>query len=134
MRGVAQKCPQKMKNLITFGTPHQGINGLPDYLCGWNVIYIYFHNVCTYAKKLFNYFAYKDLIQNTVVQAQFWHNPFNDDLYTKKSKFLADINNDRYYYYFMIFEKKLLYIVFLLNTKFSPEKFQIKPTNQTYSI
>merc|ERR1712141_407070 len=84
-----------MKNLITFGTPHQGINGFPDYFCGWNVVYIYFYNLCTYARKIFNHLAYKDFIQNSFVQAQFWHNPLNDDVYRKKSKFLADINNDR---------------------------------------
>ena len=31
MRGVAQRCPHPpMKNLITFGSPHQGVFGVPE--------------------------------------------------------------------------------------------------------
>ena len=31
MRGVAQRCPNPpMKNLITFGSPHQGVFGVPE--------------------------------------------------------------------------------------------------------
>ena len=31
MRGVAQRCPDPpMKNLVTFGSPHQGVFGVPE--------------------------------------------------------------------------------------------------------
>lgn len=31
----------------------------------------------------------------SLVQAQYWHDPLNDDLYKKYSRFLADINQER---------------------------------------
>ena len=31
----------------------------------------------------------------SLVQAQYWHDPLNDDLYKKHSLFLADINQER---------------------------------------
>lgn len=31
----------------------------------------------------------------SLVQAQYWHDPLNDDLYKKNSRFLADINQER---------------------------------------
>lgn len=32
---------------------------------------------------------------SSLVQAQYWHDPLNDDLYKKRSLFLADINQER---------------------------------------
>lgn len=32
---------------------------------------------------------------DSLVQAQYWHDPLNDDLYKKHSLFLADINQER---------------------------------------
>ena len=43
LRGIAQKCPQGMKNLITFGGQHQGIYGLPK--CGANHIIWWLHYI-----------------------------------------------------------------------------------------
>jgi hypothetical protein len=34
-------------------------------------------------------------VQNDLVQAEYWHNPLNEDEYRKHSIFLADINNER---------------------------------------
>ena len=34
-------------------------------------------------------------LQKNFVQAQYWHDPLQNDLYRTKSKFIADINNDR---------------------------------------
>merc|ERR1712025_1538618 len=39
--------------------------------------------------------AYVDLVQNTLVQAQYWHDPIHNDEYLEKSQFIADINNER---------------------------------------
>jgi len=39
--------------------------------------------------------AYVDLVQNTLVQAQYWHDPIHYDQYLEKSQFIADINNER---------------------------------------
>lgn len=35
------------------------------------------------------------LVALSLVQAQYWHDPLNDDLYKKHSLFLADINQER---------------------------------------
>lgn len=32
---------------------------------------------------------------SSLVQAQYWHDPLNDELYKKHSLFLADINQER---------------------------------------
>lgn len=87
LRAVAQKCPQGMKKLITFGGQHQGIYGLPK--CLGN------HLICDYVRRMLNYGAYVHWIQNGLVQAQYWHDPLDDKEYRAKSQFIADINNDR---------------------------------------
>lgn len=40
----------------------------------------------------FNYFL--RYIQNSLIQASFWHDPLQKDEYQKKNLFLADINNE----------------------------------------
>ena len=101
LRGVAQKCPQKMKNLITFGSPHQGIYGLPKIWCkrwiGW--MYFYLHDLCEYGNRLINHF-HQQILEHLLggflkVQFQYWHNPLNNKEYRRSNQFLADINNDR---------------------------------------
>ena len=87
LRGIAQKCPHGMKNLVTFGGQHQGIYGLPK--CGAN------HIICDYIRRLLNYGAYTSWVQDQLVQAQYWHDPLDDEKYRAKSLFIADINNDR---------------------------------------
>ena len=42
-----------------------------------------------------NYGAYIGWIQNSLVQAQYWHDPLNELEYSERSVFLADINNAR---------------------------------------
>ena len=91
LRGVAQKCPQGMKNLITFGGQHQGIYGIPN--CPVKDTSL--KAICNYIRRLLNYEAYTSWIQDTLVQAQYWHDPLNNEAYRTKSLFLADINNDK---------------------------------------
>ncbi|GBP40102.1 Palmitoyl-protein thioesterase 1 [Eumeta japonica] len=90
LRAVVQRCGHKippLKNLITLGGQHQGVYGLPN--CG-----ALKHKSCDYLRYLLNYAAYYDWMQNWLVQATYWHDPLNEDLYKKKSAFLADINNE----------------------------------------
>ena len=99
LRGVAQKCPQKMKNLITFGSPHQGIYGLPKIWCkrwiGW--MYFYLHDLCEYGNRLINHF-HQHILEHLLggflkVQFQYWHNPLNNKEYRRSNQFLADIKD-----------------------------------------
>lgn len=87
LRAVAQRCPQGMKNLLSFGGQHQGIYGLPK--CPGH------ETVCDYVRRLLNYGAYTSWIQDKLVQAEYWHDPLDHETYRQKSVFLADINNDK---------------------------------------
>ncbi|KAK9957642.1 hypothetical protein ABG768_011873 [Culter alburnus] len=89
LRAVTQRCPDPpMKNLISVGGQHQGVFGLPR--CPGESSHI-----CDWIRKKLNSGAYTDAIQKHLVQAQYWHDPLNDDLYKKYSLFLADINQER---------------------------------------
>ncbi|XP_071755454.1 palmitoyl-protein thioesterase 1 [Centroberyx gerrardi] len=89
LRAVAQRCPSPpMKTLISVGGQHQGVYGLPK--CPGESSHI-----CDMIRKALNNGAYTDMVQKHLVQAQYWHDPFNDDLYKKHSLFLADINQER---------------------------------------
>ncbi|XP_073714428.1 palmitoyl-protein thioesterase 1 [Misgurnus anguillicaudatus] len=89
LRAVAQRCPYPpMKNLISVGGQHQGVYGLPR--CPGESSLI-----CDWIRKELNSGAYTDLVQKHLVQAQYWHDPLNDDLYKKYSLFLADINQEQ---------------------------------------
>ncbi|XP_048413847.1 palmitoyl-protein thioesterase 1-like isoform X2 [Stegostoma tigrinum] len=89
MRAVAQRCPSPaMKNLITFGAQHQGVYGLPR--CPGKS-----SRVCDWIRKMLNLGAYSSPIQQHFVQAEYWHDPLNEDLYKNRSVFLAEINQER---------------------------------------
>ncbi|KAL3985647.1 Palmitoyl-protein thioesterase 1 [Acanthocheilonema viteae] len=88
LRAVAQRCPiPSMKNLISLGGQHQGVFGLP--LCPAESY------ICDRVRNLLEWGAYVDFVQNTVVQAQYWHDPLDEATYRQSSIFLADINNER---------------------------------------
>lgn len=42
-----------------------------------------------------NFAAYSAWVQRLLVQATYWHDPLHEDVYRKKSTFLADINNEK---------------------------------------
>ncbi|CAN7990682.1 unnamed protein product [Ixodes pacificus] len=90
LRAVAQRCPDPpMINLVSLGGQHQGVFGFPN--CpGDN------STLCEYVRRLLNIGAYCEDVQNHLVPAQYWHDPFHRETYAAKSIFLADINNERY--------------------------------------
>jgi len=90
LRAVAQRCPNPpMKNLITFGGQHQGVYGLPKCdaipFLGW---------LCNLGREGVNEIIYDDILQNNLVQAQYWHDPLDQDKYVKYSQFIAEINGE----------------------------------------
>lgn len=90
LRAVAQRCPHPpVKSLVTFGGQHQGVFGLPS--CPASASQ---SHTCEYIRKMLNYGAYSSWIQNKLVQAQYWHDPLNEEEYHNKSIFLADINSE----------------------------------------
>jgi palmitoyl-protein thioesterase len=75
-----------VNNLITLGGQHQGVFGFPR--CpGEN------STLCEITRKLLNLGVYESFVQDHLVQAEYWQDPFNEDKYIEKSVFLADINN-----------------------------------------
>lgn len=88
LRAIAQRCPNPpMLNFISFGGQHQGVYGIPN-CASLN------HAMCDYIRRMLNYGAYFKLIQETLVQAGYWHNPLQEDEYKHYNLFLADINNE----------------------------------------
>merc|ERR1712241_2689 len=91
MRGLAQRCPNPpMKNLITFGSPHQGVFGVPECEAA-----VGSYELCELVRRLLSEGAYVPWIQDLVAPAQYWHDPFNQTAFLAGSHFLADINNER---------------------------------------
>ncbi|KAK7812410.1 hypothetical protein U0070_001508 [Myodes glareolus] len=89
LRAVAQRCPSPpMINLISVGGQHQGVFGLPR--CPGESSYI-----CDFIRKTINAGAYSKVVQERLVQAQYWHDPIKEDVYRNHSIFLADINQER---------------------------------------
>jgi palmitoyl-protein thioesterase len=88
VRALTQRCAgPTVKTLISIGGPQQGIYGLP-FCLGTK-------GVCDVIRHLLNYGAYESFVQKTLVQAQFWHDPYQKDDYRDKSIFLADLNCER---------------------------------------
>ncbi|KAK0552082.1 hypothetical protein OC846_003047 [Tilletia horrida] len=91
LRAYVQRCNKPaVRNLVTFGSQHQGIADLPacrpaDFLC-------------KLAESALRFGVYSDYAQHNVVSAQYFRNPldiksFNE--YLSKNAFIADINNER---------------------------------------
>ncbi|KAM4872314.1 palmitoyl-protein thioesterase 1 [Thomomys bottae] len=90
LRAVAQRCPSPpMINLVSLGGQHQGVYGLPR--CPGESSHI-----CDFIRKTLNAGAYSKVVQERLVQAEYWHDPIKEDVYRNHSIFLANINQERY--------------------------------------
>uniref|UniRef100_A0A2P2HZP0 Palmitoyl-protein thioesterase 1 n=1 Tax=Hirondellea gigas TaxID=1518452 RepID=A0A2P2HZP0_9CRUS len=88
IRGLAQRCPDPpMKNLVSIGGPQQGVFGVPPCPAEGS-------KLCEYFRKILHTAAYASWIQNTLVQAEFWHDSIDIEDYKRGSVFLADINQE----------------------------------------
>jgi len=75
-------------NLISIGGQHQGVYGFPK--CpGAN------ETICEWVRDLLDLGVYIDFVQENLVQAEYWQDPWAEAEYVAKSLFLADINNVR---------------------------------------
>ncbi|XP_072273743.1 palmitoyl-protein thioesterase 1 [Pyxicephalus adspersus] len=89
LRAVAQRCPSPpMKNLISIGGQQQGVFGFPQ--CPGEI-----SHWCDWIRKILNVGAYTKAMQEHLVQAEYWHDPLNEEEYRNGSIFLADINQER---------------------------------------
>lgn len=88
-RGLIQRCSgAKVINFISLGGQHQGVFGIPA--CPAKP-----YSICRFYRVILNSFAYTNWVQRHIAQSTYWHDPLNEDLYRRKSTFLADINNER---------------------------------------
>ncbi len=78
-----------MLNLISVGGQHQGVYGFPR--CPMNISF----TVCDQIRKLLNLGAYESFVQDHLVQAEYWHDPMQEQEYVAKSVFIADINQEK---------------------------------------
>ena len=87
LRALAQMCPYPpMKQLISIGGQHQGVYGFPHCPGSWLV--------CKEVQKLLDLGAYTDFVQSRLVQAQYWHDPLDEEKYKTHSRFIAVYNNE----------------------------------------
>ncbi|EHB14570.1 Palmitoyl-protein thioesterase 1 [Heterocephalus glaber] len=52
-------------------------------------------HICDFIRKILNAAAYSKVVQERLVQAEYWHDPIKEDVYRNHSIFLADINQER---------------------------------------
>ncbi|XP_018357055.1 PREDICTED: palmitoyl-protein thioesterase 1 isoform X2 [Trachymyrmex septentrionalis] len=84
---VAQRCPNPpMLNLVSLGGQHQGVFGLPK--CSDS------SRLCNYMRRMLHLGAYLWYVQNSLIQASYWHDPLQENEYQRKNLFLAEINNE----------------------------------------
>lgn len=92
IRGYIERCGHwapKVKNLITFGSPH---NGLAEFrkCTGWTDF------LCNAANLLLGSgLVWSDYIQHKVVPAQYYRPTGDYENYVEHSNFLADVNNEK---------------------------------------
>jgi len=89
IRGLVQRCPLPVKNLITFGSPHQGVYGIPDCAQATGN-----EDLCELVRELLSAGAYEPWIQDLIAAAQYWHDPLNHTNYAHGSHYLALVNNE----------------------------------------
>lgn len=122
LRAYVERCNNPpVYNLITFGSPHNGVGEVPK--CGDKSDYI-----CHVASSLIRRGVYLSFVQERVVQAQYYKDMKNYDTYLKASIFLADINNERpnhknpQYASNMAMLNKLAMIQFINDTTLMPKE------------
>ncbi|XP_067640056.1 palmitoyl-protein thioesterase 1 [Eurosta solidaginis] len=120
LRAVAQRCSTPpMKTLISLGGQHQGVFGVPKCPSLSN-------RACEHLRKLLHRAVYEEWMQRDLVQATYWHDPFNEEQYRQSSTFLSIINNEVYinrtYIENLNKLKKFVMVMFLNDTIVQPKE------------
>jgi len=88
LRAYIQRCNNPpVYNFVSLAGQHQGIFGFPNCPAKDN-------EMCELVRRLLTIGAYEKEIQSFSVQAEYWHDPINEDEYLEKGIFLPDINNN----------------------------------------
>ncbi|QPG72765.1 hypothetical protein FOA43_000066 [Brettanomyces nanus] len=84
LRSAMELCGLPINNLITYGSPHNGVVDLPE--CdSW---------LCKQRNAFLKKHIYDDKIQDSIIQAQYFRDVYNYDEYMEKSAFLKYVNNE----------------------------------------
>jgi len=88
MRAYVERCNDPpVYNLITLGGQHMGVADIPDCTTPNETI-------CETVEYLLEFGAYMYYVQESVVQAQYFHDPLEPANYLADNIFLPDINNE----------------------------------------
>ncbi|RDW67329.1 palmitoyl-protein thioesterase family protein [Aspergillus mulundensis] len=88
LRAYVERCNKPpIRNLVTFGSQHNGI--FEFQACSWGDF------VCRGAEALLRLGRWSNLVQSRFVPAQYFRDPVELDEYLENSNFLADVNNER---------------------------------------
>jgi palmitoyl-protein thioesterase len=88
LRAYVERCNDPpVYNLITMGGQHQGVADIPECTSVNSTI-------CSIVEELLALGAYNSLVQELVVQAQYFHDPLEPNEYLTYNTFLPDINSD----------------------------------------
>lgn len=108
IRSLVQTCDVKFNNIISFGSPQNGISDLPPCQPG-NIF-------CEKRNEMIKSKIYSDYIQNNIIQAQYFRDINNYEKYLEKSTFLKYVNNELYkdleYYNRLISLNKFVMVMF----------------------
>lgn len=108
VRALVETCDVKFHNIITLGSPHNGIADLPPCQPG--------NLLCKKKNEFIRNRIYDDYIQENSIQAQYFRDVENFDTYLQKSVFLKYVNNelikDLDYYNNMIVLNKFVMVMF----------------------
>eukprot|EP00005_Dracoamoeba_jomungandri_P003747 CAMPEP_0174256150 /NCGR_PEP_ID=MMETSP0439-20130205/5388_1 /TAXON_ID=0 /ORGANISM="Stereomyxa ramosa, Strain Chinc5" /LENGTH=271 /DNA_ID=CAMNT_0015338631 /DNA_START=128 /DNA_END=943 /DNA_ORIENTATION=- len=87
LRGYVERCNlPKVHNLVSIGGQHQGVFGFPR--CpGEN------STLCEFVRKMLDLGAYLSFVQDSIIQAQYWHDPTQQAAYLKDCILIPDLNN-----------------------------------------
>lgn len=108
IRALVQTCDVKFNNIITFGSPQNGISDLPPCQPG-NVL-------CQRRNAMIKSRIYTDVIQNNIIQAQYFRDIDDFETYLEKSIFLKYVNNELFkdlqYYERLLTLNKFVMVMF----------------------
>jgi len=89
LRAYVQRCNDPpVFNLVTMGAQHQGVLDIPGCI-GYN------ESLCELMTKLLAIGAYAPIIRDSLIQAQYFKNPYDIPTYLAANPFLPDINNEK---------------------------------------
>jgi len=88
LRAYVERCNQPpVYNLITMGGQHQGVADIPDCVS-------VNESICDVVEEILDLGVYNPIVQETIIQAQYFKDPMDIATYLEQNHFITDINNE----------------------------------------